>query len=256
MTQHGSLCVIGLGPGAAALLTGQAQDALRRADVVIGYEGYFAWIADVLSDQECLALPLTQELARAQLAVDRALAGQAVCVVSSGDAGIYGMASLVLEVIEQRQAVALLPEALVLPGVSAINACASLLGAPLGHDFAVLSLSDLLTPWPVIEKRLAAAAEADFVMVLVNPKSARRDWQYARAQEIIAACRPAATPVGVVRNAYRPDQSVAITTVAGMVEAPVDMLTTVIVGNSQTRCFQSRLITPRGYPMAASNDLA
>ena len=256
MKQSGSLCVIGLGPGAAALMTGQAQDALRRADVVIGYEGYFAWIADVLHDKECIALPLTQELARAQLAVDRALAGQAVCVVSSGDAGIYGMASLVLEVIEQRQAVALLPEVLVMPGVSAVNACASLLGAPLGHDFAVLSLSDLLTPWPVIEKRLAAAAEADFVMVLVNPKSARRDWQYARAQEIIAACRPAATPVGVVRNAYRPDQSVVITTVAGMVEAQVDMLTTVIVGNSQTRRFQSRLITPRGYPMAASNDLA
>ena len=237
-------------------MTGQAQDALRRADVVIGYEGYFVWIADVLRNQECIALPLTQELARAQLAVDRALAGQAVCVVSSGDAGIYGMASLVLEVIEQRQAVALLPEVLVMPGVSAVNACASLLGAPLGHDFAVLSLSDLLTPWPVIEKRLAAAADADFVMVLVNPKSARRDWQYARAQEIIAACRPAETPVGVVRNAYRPDQSVVITTVAGMVEAQVDMLTTVIVGNSQTRRFQSRLITPRGYPMAASNDLA
>lgn len=256
MKQSGSLCVIGLGPGAAALMTGQAQDALRRADVVIGYEGYFVWIADVLRNKECLALPLTQELARAQLAVDRALAGQAVCVVSSGDAGIYGMASLVLEVIEQRQAGALLAHVLVLPGVSAVNACASLLGAPLGHDFAVLSLSDLLTPWSVIEKRLVAAAEADFVMVLVNPKSARRDWQYARAQEIIAACRPAETPVGVVRNAYRPDQSVAITTVARMTEAQVDMLTTVIVGNSQTRCFQSRLITPRGYPMAVSSDLA
>jgi len=237
-------------------MTGQAREALRRADVVIGYEGYFAWIADLVCDKECLALPLTQELARAQLAADRAMAGQAVCVVSSGDAGIYGMASLVLEVIEQRQATALLTDVFVIPGVSAVNACASLLGAPLGHDFAVLSLSDLLTPWAVIERRLRAAAEADFVMVLVNPRSARRDWQYARAQELIAACRPAETPVGVVRNAYRPDQSVTITTVAGMVEAPVDMLTTVIVGNSQTRCFQSRLITPRGYPMAATGNLA
>jgi precorrin-3B C17-methyltransferase len=254
--QSGSLCVVGLGPGAAALMTGQAQDALRRADVVIGYEGYLAWIADLVRDKECIALPLTQELTRAQLAVDRALAGQAVCVISSGDAGIYGMASLVLEVIEQRQAATLLTDVLVVPGVSAVNACASLLGAPLGHDFAVLSLSDLLTPWTVIEKRLVAAAEADFVMVLVNPKSARRHWQYARAQEIIAACRALETPVGVVRNAYRPDQSVAITTVARMTEAHVDMLTTVIVGNSQTRCLQSRLITPRGYPMTASGDLA
>jgi len=256
VTQSGSLCVVGLGPGAAALMTGQAQEALRRADVVIGYEGYLAWVTDVLRNKECIALPLTQELTRAQLAVDRALAGQAVCVISSGDAGIYGMASLVLEVIEQRQAAALLTDVLVVPGVSAVNACASLLGAPLGHDFAVLSLSDLLTPWAVIEKRLRAAAEADFVMVLVNPKSARRHWQYARAQEIIAACRAPETPVGVVRNAYRPDQSVEVTTVARMTEAHVDMLTTVIIGNSQTRCFQSRLITPRGYPMAASSNLA
>ena len=244
MTQSGSLCVVGLGPGAAALMTGQAQEALRRADVVIGYEGYLAWVTDVLRNKECIALPLTQELTRAQLAVDRALAGQAVCVISSGDAGIYGMASLVLEVIEQRQAVALLTDVVVVPGVSAVNACASLLGAPLGHDFAV------------IEKRLRAAAEADFVMVLVNPKSARRHWQYARAQEIIAACRAPETPVGVVRNAYRPDQSVEVTTVARMTEAHVDMLTTVIIGNSQTRCFQSRLITPRGYPMAVSSNLA
>ena len=249
MKQSGSLCVVGLGPGEAALMTGQAQAVLRRAEVVIGYEGYFALVADLLVDKECIALPLTHELARAQLAVDRALAGQAVCVISSGDAGIYGMASLVLEVIEQRQAAALLADVLVVPGVSAVNACAALLGAPLGHDFAVLSLSDLLTPWSIIEKRLIAAAEADFVMVLVNPKSGRRHWQYARAQEIIAACRAPETPVGVVRNAYRPDQSVALTTVARMVQAQVDMLTTVIVGNSQTRRFQLRLITPRGYPV-------
>jgi precorrin-3B C17-methyltransferase len=247
--QSGSLCVVGLGPGAAALMTGQAREALRQAAVIVGYEGYFAWVPDLLGDKECLALPLTQELERAQLAVERALAGQAVCVISSGDAGIYGMASLVLEVIAQRQAEALLTEVLVVPGVSAVNACASLLGAPLGHDFAVLSLSDLLTPWSIIEKRLKAAAEADFVMVLVNPKSARRDWQYARAQEIIAACRAPETPVGMVRNAYRPGQSVATTTVARMAQAQVDMLTTVIVGNSQTRCFQARLVTPRGYPL-------
>jgi precorrin-3B C17-methyltransferase len=231
----------------AALLTGQAQTALQRAEVVIGYEGYFAWVADLVRDKECIALPLTQEVARARLAVERALAGQAVSVISSGDAGVYGMASLVLEVLEQHQATASLPDVVVVPGVSAITACAAVLGAPIGHDFAVLSLSDLLTPWAVIEKRLTAAAAADFVLVLLNPKSARRQWQFARACDLIGQHRTPMVPVGMVRNAYRPDQAVSITTVSGMAAAAVDMLTTVIVGNSQTRCFQSRLITPRGY---------
>ncbi|MBM3226293.1 MAG: precorrin-3B C(17)-methyltransferase [Candidatus Tectomicrobia bacterium] len=247
MSQRGSLCVVGLGPGTSGLLTGQAQAALHGADVVIGYEGYFSWVADLVQEKECVALPLTQEVARAELAVARALAGQAVSVISSGDAGVYGMASLVLEVLERQPNQAALPDVVVIPGVSAVNACAALLGAPIAHDFAVLSLSDLLTPWAVIEKRLAAAAEADFVLVLLNPRSARRQAQFMRACELIAQYRAAATPVGLVRNAYRPDQSVTITTVGTLPVAQVDMLTTVIIGNSQTRCFQSRLITPRGY---------
>jgi precorrin-3B C17-methyltransferase len=247
VSQPGSLCVVGLGPGTSALLTGQAQAALQGADVIIGYDGYFQWIADLVHNKECIALPLTQEVARAQLAVARALAGQAVSVISSGDAGIYGMASLVLEVLEQHPENTMLPDVVVIPGVSAVNACAALLGAPIAHDFAVLSLSDLLTPWAVIEKRLAAAAEADFVMVLLNPKSVRRQGQFARACALIGQHRAPETPVGLVRNAYRPDQAVVLTTVSGLADADVDMLTTVIVGNSQTRCFQSRLITPRGY---------
>jgi precorrin-3B C17-methyltransferase len=157
------------------------------------------------------------------------------------------MASLVLEMLERRHENITLPDVVVIPGDSAVNACAALLGAPIAHDFAVLSLSDLLTPWAAIEKRLAAAAEADFVMVLLNPRSARRQWQFARACALIGQHRAPETPVGLVRNAYRPDQSVLLTTVSGLVDADVDMLTTVIVGNSQTRCFQSRLITPRGY---------
>jgi len=247
VSQTGSLCVVGLGPGTSALLTGQAQAALQGADVIIGYDGYFQWIADLVHHKECIALPLTQEVARAQLAVERALAGQAVSVISSGDAGIYGMASLVLEVLERRQENTVLPDVVVIPGVSAVNACAALLGAPIAHDFAVLSLSDLLTPWAIIEKRLAAAAEADFVMVLLNPKSVRRQWQFARACALLCQHRAPETPVGLVRNAYRPDQAVVLTTVSSLADADVDMLTTVIVGNSQTRCFQSRLITPRGY---------
>jgi len=250
MSPPGSLTIVGLGPGGPGTMTGQARAALQQATVVIGYTGYFTWVRELVQDKECLALPLTHEVERAHLALDRSLRGDAVCVISSGDAGIYGMASVVLEVVAQRGPAATLPEVVVVPGVSAINACASLLGAPIGHDFAVISLSDLLTPWTVIEKRLCAAAAADFVTVLLNPQSARRPWQYGRAQAILAQYRTPETPVGVVRNAYRPEQSVQLTTVSGMLEAPVDMLTTVIVGNSQTRCWQSRMLTPRGYAVA------
>ena len=250
MSGAGSLHVIGLGPGDPRMLTEQAKMALGQSQVVIGYSGYFTGVQDIVHDKECIALPLTQETQRAQIAVERAMQGEAVCVISSGDAGIYGMASLVLEVMEQRAANGACPEVVVVPGVSAVNACASLLGAPLSHDFAVISLSDLLTPWALIEKRLQAAAEADFITVLLNPKSMRRDWQYGRAQDILAQHRAPQTPVGLVRNAYRPDQSVTTTTLAQMTEPTVDMLTTVIIGNSQTRCWQSRLVTPRGYPIA------
>jgi precorrin-3B C17-methyltransferase len=252
MNTTGSLSVIGLGPGDPATLTGQARVALQQARVVIGYSGYFAWVQELVQGKECIALPLRQEMARAHLAVERARQGEAVCVISSGDAGIYGMASLVLEVAAQTAPHTLLPEVVVVPGVSAITACAALLGAPLGHDFAVISLSDLLTPWEMIEKRLLAAAAADFVTVLLNPRSARRQWQYGRAQALLAQHRAPETPVGVVRNAYRPQQSVQLTTVSTMLEAQVDMLTTVIVGNSQTRGWQSRMVTPRGYAVAHS----
>jgi precorrin-3B C17-methyltransferase len=246
----GRLFVVGLGPGDYTMLTGQAQAALQAADVIIGYTGYVTWVEPLLDSQERLALPLTQETERARLAVERLLQGAVVCVISSGDAGIYGMASLIFEVLAQHGAEALLSNVVVIPGISAINACAALLGAPLGHDFAVISLSDLLTPWERIERRLAAAADADFVTVLLNPKSARRHWQYARAQDILAQRRVPTTPVGIVRNAYRPEQAIAITTVAAMGEAHVDMLTTVIVGNSQTRRFQTCMVTPRGYTLA------
>ncbi len=251
MSATGSLSIIGLGPGDPGMLTEQAKVALRQAQVVVGYTSYFSSVQEIVQDKECIALPLTQETQRALAAVDRALQGDAVSVISSGDAGIYGMASLVLEVLEQQTANRPCPEVVVVPGISAVNACASLLGAPIGHDFAVISLSDLLTPWELIEKRLQAVAAADFITVLLNPKSARRHWQYGHAQEILARHRVPETPVGLVRNAYRPDQSVTITTIARMIETEVNMLTTVIVGNSQTRCWQSRLVTPRGYPIAA-----
>jgi precorrin-3B C17-methyltransferase len=245
VNQRGRLLVVGLGPGARAAMTAQALEAIRRAEVVIGYDGYFAGIADLVAGKECLALSLTRETDRARLAVERLRAGQTVCVISSGDPGIYAMASLVLECAAEDES--LLDDVEIVPGVSAVNAAAALLGAPLGHDFAVVSLSDLLTPWDVIERRLHAAAEADFVLALLNPKSQRRDWQYGRAQEVLARHRPPETPVGVVRHAYRPGQAVEITTVGRMAEAAVDMFTTVIVGNSHTRRLGNVVVTPRGY---------
>lgn len=246
--------IVGLGPGSRSTLTPQALEAIRQADLVIGYSGYFAWVADLVAGKECIALPLTQERERARLAVHRAARGCSVCVISSGDAGIYGMASLVLEMVEHAPT-GERPEVQVIPGLSALNACAALLGAPLAHDFAAISLSDLLTPWPLIERRLIAAAEADFVVAVFNPRSERRTWQLARAQELLLRARAPETPVGVVRNAYRPDQSVEITTLGGMAACRVDMLTTLIVGNSQTRRLESMLITPRGY-LAAPDDPA
>jgi precorrin-3B C17-methyltransferase len=239
---------VGLGPGERAAMTGQALDALRQAEVVIGYDGYFTWIADLIAGKECLALPLTQEAERARLAVECLRSGRVVCVISSGDPGVYGMASLVLEYLDEvdHENIA------IVPGVSAVNAAAALLGAPLGHDFAVVSLSDLLTPWELIERRLRAAAEADFVLALLNPKSQRRNWQYRRAQEILATSRSPDTPVGIVRNAYRPGQTIARTTLANMGEALIDMFTTVIVGNSQTHRLREYLVTPRGYRLPRS----
>jgi precorrin-3B C17-methyltransferase len=244
---NGRLFVVGLGPGDRAAMTAQALEALQQAEVVVGYDGYFTGIADLVAAKECVALPLTQEMARARAAVERFRAGRVVCVISSGDPGVYGMAGLVLQCLEDDEQ----DDVVVVPGVSAVNAAAALLGAPLGHDFAVVSLSDLLTPWQTIERRLRAAAEADFVLAILNPKSQRRQWQYPRAQEILAECRPPETPVGVVRHAYRPDQSVVRTTLAQMAAAAVDMFTTVIIGNSQTLRLGSAIVTPRGYALAS-----
>ncbi len=249
MTRNGRLFIVGLGPGARETMTSQALESLRQAQVIVGYRGYFEGIGDLVEGKECHSFPLGEERERARLAIQRAREGESVCIISSGDAGIYGMASLVLESLQAADDPSGV-EATIIPGLSAINACAALLGAPLGHDFAVVSLSDLLTPWPHIEARLAAAAQADFVLVLLNPRSARRDWQWRRAQEILLRNRLPETPVGIVRQAYRPGQSVEITTLRRMTEAAVDMFTTIIVGSSQTRRYGDKLVTPRGYSLS------
>jgi precorrin-3B C17-methyltransferase len=244
----GRLAVVGVGPGHRDLLTPQAAAALRQADIVIGYTGYFARVEDLLQGKERLALPLGQEKERAQAALAHASQGRRVVVISSGDPGIYAMASLVLEMLPTLAA-ACRPEIVVVPGVSALNAAAALLGAPLGHDFAAISLSDLLTPWDIIEKRLMAAAGADFVLALFNPKSQRRDWQLDRARALLLAQRAGSTPVGIVHNAFRPGQAVLVTTLADMDVAKVDMFAIVIIGNSASRFVGNFIMTPRGYEL-------
>lgn len=253
MTASGCIFVIGVGPGRRDLLTPQAEQAIRSAEVVIGYAGYFPWVEDLIQGKERIALALGQEMQRARLALEQACKGRQVAVISSGDAGIYGMASAVLESLATVDADAR-PEIVVAPGVSALNAAAALLGAPLGHDFAAISLSDLLTPWEVIEKRLTAAADADFVLALFNPKSQRRTWQLARAREILLAHRPAATPVGIVHNAFRPQQAILLSTVEEMNVTEVDMFSIVIVGNSTSRFVGNFLLTPRGYEASRAGE--
>jgi precorrin-3B C17-methyltransferase len=242
----GQLVVVGLGPGARDLLTPQAAAALRQAEIVIGYSGYFGWIEDLVHGKERIALPLGEEVERARAALEQAGAGRRVAVISSGDPGIYAMASLVFEMwatLPPKRR----PEIMVVPGVSALNAAAALLGAPLGHDFAVISLSDLLTPWPTIEKRITAVAAADFVLALFNPRSQRRDWQLDRARTLILAERSPATPVGIVGNAFRPGQTVEVTTLGDMDTAKVDMFAIVMVGNTASSFVGNFIVTPRGY---------
>lgn len=246
MANHGEIAVVGIGPGHADLLTPQAAAALRAADVVIGYSGYFPWVENTIAAKERISLPLGQETERARQAYRHACLGRRVVVISSGDPGIYAMAGLVLELLPSMPTDGR-PEVSVVPGVSALNAAAALLGAPLGHDFAAISLSDLLTPWPAIEKKLAAAAQADFVLALFNPKSERRAWQLDRARAILLEHRRAETPVGIVRNAFRLGQEIIPTNLGAMDVTKVDMFAIVFIGNSTSRFVDGFMVTPRGY---------
>jgi len=239
------LYVVGIGPGAAAHLTPAARDAILAASVVVGYKTYLDLIPELLEGKEVVSSGMMKEVERCREALRLAAAGQVVALVSSGDAGIYGMAGLVLE-LQPQQAPGV--AVTVVPGVSAVQAAAARLGAPLMHDFAVVSLSDLLTPWPLIRRRLEAAAAADFVVALYNPRSRGRTTQLGEAAQILLRHRPGATPVGIVRNACREDESVVVTDLAGLSGAEVDMLSLVIVGNSQTVVDAAgRMVTPRGY---------
>ncbi|MCL6735304.1 precorrin-3B C(17)-methyltransferase [Streptomyces neyagawaensis] len=239
---RGRLAVVGLGPGARDLLTPRAKAELRRASVLVGLDQYVDQIRDLLRPgTRILESGLGAEEERARTAVAEARRGQAVALIGSGDAGVYAMASPALaEASDDIDVIGV-------PGVTAALAAAAILGAPLGHDHVSISLSDLHTPWEVIERRVRAAAEADIVVTFYNPRSRGRDWQLPKALAILAGHREPTTPVGVVRNASRPDGSHRLTTLAALDPATVDMMTVVTVGNTATREIAGRMVTPRGY---------
>ncbi len=242
------LFVVGIGPGGRPHMTARAVEALEAARVVVGYTRYIDLLGSLVYGKERIATGMTREVDRARAAVERALKGDVVAVVSTGDPGIYGMAGLVLELLEREDPDGRVPVEIV-PGVSAAQAAASLLGAPLMTDFAVLSLSDLLVPWSVIRARIEAVAAADLVVALYNPRSRRRVRQLVEACEILLAHRPPDTPAGVVRHALRTGQSVRLTTLAEVPQADVDMMSVVIVGNRSTRRVGRWMVTPRGYDL-------
>jgi cobalt-precorrin 5A hydrolase/precorrin-3B C17-methyltransferase len=242
---RGRLALIGIGPGARDLMTPRAVTELRRACVVAGLDSYLEQVADLLRPgTTVLASGLGAERERAAEAVAQARAGRAVALIGSGDAGVYAMASPALELAGQDIDVT------VVPGVTAALAAAAVLGAPLGHDHVMISLSDLHTAWPVIERRIAAAAEGDLVTCFYNPASAKRAWQLRRALELLAAHRPPGTPVGWVRDASRPGQAASVTALGEYDPGLADMHTLVVVGSSRTRVQAGRMVTPRDYRWA------
>jgi cobalt-precorrin 5A hydrolase / precorrin-3B C17-methyltransferase len=238
----GRLALVSLGPGKDALIPPLAREALAASEVVVGLDQYIGRVRHLLRPgTQIFTPPLGNEMERAELALSEARSGGSVALVSSGDVGVYAMASPVLEIAGDDV------DVVVVPGITAAQAAASSLGSPLGHDHCSISLSDLLTPWEVIQSRVKAAAEGDFVVSLYNPRSKGRDWQLGKVKEMLLRHRPPDTPVGIVKDAYRPTQQVTLTVLASLRPESVDMLTIVIVGSSQTRVVADRMVTPRGY---------
>ena len=235
---------IGIGPGNEKFLTPQASQAIQEAEVIVGYSFYFEHIKQISGGKELIDTGMKKERERAAKAFELAESGKTVAVISSGDSGVYGMAPLLWEMKAEKASDIYLE---VVPGISAMFAAASKLGAPLGHDFCSISMSDLLTPWEKIEKRIIAAAEADFVTAVYNPLSKGRFWQLMRLKEIFLESRSPETPVGIARNVGREDESVEVITLAELDVTKADMFTVVVIGNSQTFAHSDRMITPRGY---------
>lgn len=244
----GKIFLVGFGPGAEQHMSYRAKEAIAESDVVIGYSTYIKLVKDLLDGKEVIKKGMTEEIDRSIEAYEQAKAGKTVALISSGDIGVYGMAGPTYEVLLQA---GWTPQdeiqVEIVPGSTALSACASLVGAPLTHDFCSISLSDLLTPWPVIAGRLHAAAKADFVVALYNPKSGRRTQQIVAAQHILLKYRSPDTPVAIVKSAYRKRQAIQLVRLDEMAECDIGMLTTVLIGNSSTFIRHGLMITPRGY---------
>ena len=237
------LWIIGLGPGGGEDLTGKARKALAEFDVIVGYTVYIDLIRAEFGHKELLTTPMRKEQERCEMALALADTGKTVAMVCSGDPGVYGMAGLCYELSDQWPEV----ELSVLPGITAACGGAAVLGAPLMHDFCLISLSDLMTPWEKIEKRLRAAAEADFVLCIYNPSSHKRKDYLARACAILLEAKSPDTPCGYVREIGRDGEAATVLPLGQLKDAQVDMFTTVFVGNSQTKVINGKLVTPRGY---------
>ena len=241
----GKIIVAGIGPGSKEDITPAVLEAVQQADAIVGYKYYFQFIEPYVKEGcECIDTGMKKERERAEQAFLLAKTGKTVVVISSGDAGLYGMAPLLYEMRRERQSQI---ELETLPGISAFQKAASLLGAPIGHDVCIISLSDLMTPWELIERRIKAAATGDFVTAIYNPKSHGRYWQLYRLQELFLQERSADTPVGYVRQAGRPEQEVKVTTLGAFDPEDIDMFTVVLIGNSQSYISDGKFITPRGY---------
>ncbi|MCS7213375.1 MAG: precorrin-3B C(17)-methyltransferase [Candidatus Calescibacterium sp.] len=245
----GKLFVVGFGPGDEKNMTFWARDCIEKSNVVIGYETYIDLIRHLLDGKEVIETGMTEEIDRAKMAVEKAQSGNIVSIVSSGDAGIYGMAALIYEILlESGWRPGMNPDVEVVPGITSASACAALVGSPLSLDFAVVSMSDLLVPWELIEKRVRAAAAGDFVIVIYNPLSKKRTWQLQKTRDIIMEYRSPDTPVAVIKSAFREGQKIKVTTLKDMPNAEnLGMLTTIIVGNSTTIYKNGIMLTPRGY---------
>ncbi len=236
--------IVGLGPGNVLEMTPRARQAIEQAEVIAGYTTYIKLISNLIDGKKIIGTAMMQEIERCRQALDEAIAGKNVAVISSGDAGVYGMAGLIIDMILDSAAQI---EFEVVAGVSAVNAAAAILGAPLMHDFAVVSLSDLLTPWELIKKRVNCAAEGDFVIAIYNPKSKRRVDNIVEVQKILLNYREKNTPVGIVTNAGRANERKIITTLGNFTAEEINMFSLVLIGNSQTYVKSGFMITPRGY---------
>ena len=236
------LYVVGIGPGGQDYMTFEAMQAMKDSDLIVGYGVYIDLVRPLFPEKEFLTTPMKQEVERCRMAVEAACAGRTVAMISSGDAGVYGMAGPVLELAEGKDV-----EVEIVAGVTAALSGGAVLGAPLTHDFAVISLSDLLTPWEKIEKRLDAAASADFCIAIYNPSSHKRADYLQKACDILLRHKAPETVCGTVRNIGREGECCAIMTLQELRDTMVDMFTTVFIGNSQTKNIGGRMVTPRGY---------